>query len=211
MIGSPPIRPAPSSASAPEPPWLCGADRPGRILPAPIRRSSSSRARASTFTSPSTCPAAIGLCYLDNAAQLFWPLGYGDANPGDDVDFDSAQIPDPKCKPPYGDTTNLKIEKSAKPKVCEDTGADWKCSFLVTVTNTGPGAYSGDIEVTDTLSIPNPPTVSPPPWTCVPAGPSYTCTYPGAALNPGDSIDMCADDHRPQGRLEGRGQMLGDE
>src|ERR1700680_5143375 len=23
-------------------------------------------------------------------------------------------------------TTNLKIEKSAKPKVCEDTGADWK-------------------------------------------------------------------------------------
>ena len=135
-------------------------------------------------------PAAIGLCYLDNAAKLFWPLGYGDANPGDDVAFDSAQVPDAKCKPPYGDTTNLKIEKSAKPKVCEDTGLDWKCSFLVTVTNTGPGAYSGDIEVTDTLSAPNPPTVSPPPWACVPAGPGYTCTYPGAALNPGDSIDM---------------------
>ena len=50
--------------------------------------------------------------------------------PATDVDFDSGQIPDPNCKPPYGDTTNLKIEKSAKPKVCEDTGADWKCSFV---------------------------------------------------------------------------------
>ena len=42
----------------------------------------------------------------------------------------------------------------------------------------------------DSLSVPNPPTVSPAPWACVLAGPSYMCTYSGAALDPGDSIDM---------------------
>ena len=190
---------------APQPPWLCG----------PVGAAEYDCTYPPVFLFPGESvdlyvtidlPAAIGLCYLDNAAKLFWPLGYGDANPGDDVAFDSAQVPDAKCKPPYGDTTNLKIEKSAKPKVCEDTGLDWKCSFLVTVTNTGPGAYSGDIEVTDTLSAPNPPTVSPPPWACVPAGPGYTCTYPGAALNPGDSIDMLLTTTVPKADLKTAGK-----
>ena len=190
---------------APQPPWLCG----------PVGAAEYSCTYPPVFLFPGESvdlyvtvdlPAAIGMCYLDNAAKLFWPIGYGDANPGDDVAFDSAQVPDAKCKPPYGDTTNLKIEKSAKPKVCEDTGADWKCSFLVTVTNTGPGAYSGDIEVTDSLSVPNPPTVSPPPWACVPAGPGYMCTYPGAALNPGDSIDMLLTTTAPKADLKAAGK-----
>ena len=190
---------------APQPPWLCG----------PVGAAEYYCTYPPVFLFPGesvdlyvtiNLPAAIGLCYLDNAAKLFWPIGYGDANPGDDVAFDSAQIPDAKCKPPYGDTTNLKIEKSAKPKVCEDTGANWKCSFLVTVTNTGPGAYSGDIEVTDSLSVPNPPTVSPPPWACVPAGPGYMCTYPDAALNPGDSIDMLLTTTVPKADLKAAGK-----
>ena len=134
-------------------------------------------------------PAAIGLCYLDNAAKLFWPIGYGDANRGDDVSFELGAGSGCEVQAALRRHDQPQDQKSAKPKVCEDTGADWKCSFLVTVTNTGPGAYSGDIRL-PTPSVPNPPTVSPPPWACVPAGPGYTCTYPGAALNPGDSIDM---------------------
>ena len=97
---------------APQPPWLCG--------PVGVAEYYCTYPPVFLFPGESVdlyltvdLPAAIGLCYLDNVAKLFWPPGYGDANPGDDVSFDSAQVPDAKCKPPYGDTTNLKIEKSA--------------------------------------------------------------------------------------------------
>ena len=73
--------------------------------------------------------------------------GYGDANPADDFDFASAQVPNERCPPPHGEQTNLKIEKEAAP-ICDDGGDAWLCVYLVTVTNTGPGVYTGNIVVT---------------------------------------------------------------
>ena len=49
-------------------------------------------------------------------------------------------------------------------------------------------------------------TISPPPWACVPAGPGYMCTYPGAALNPGDSIDMVLTTTVPKADLKAAGK-----
>jgi hypothetical protein len=133
-------------------------------------------------------------CYAGNTAGLVWWDDYGDANPDDDFDYAEAQIPDENCAP-RGDRTNLTITKEALKKQCSLSGGTWHCSFLITVTNTGPGVYSGPIEISEEVSVPGTiaygPQPNPPAWNCVPAGgTSYTCNHAPVTLNPGQSVDL---------------------
>jgi hypothetical protein len=133
-------------------------------------------------------------CYAGNAAGLVWWDGYGDANPDDDFDYAEARIPDENCRP-RGDRTNLTIKKEAWKKHCTQSGGNWTCGFLITITNTGPGVYSGPIELNETLSVPGAiaygPQPNPPAWSCVPAGgTSYTCSHAPVTLNPGQGVDL---------------------
>lgn len=171
---------------APQPPWLCGAIGPDDYScsypPVFLLPGDGVDLFVSVKLPPNYKP-----CSLDNAARIVWPAGWGDANPGDDFAFASDFIPGKKCEPPKDPKTNLRILKSAVPKVCEDDGANWICSFLVTVTNTGPGVYNGPIQVTDTLSS-GTPLIWSLPWACAPSGPNWVCDHPAVVLNPGSSV-----------------------
>ena len=133
-------------------------------------------------------------CYAGNAAGLVWWDGYSDANADDDFDYAEAQIPDENCAP-RGDRTNLTITKEALRKHCTRSGDTWHCSFLITVTNTGPGVYSGPIELSEEVSasgtIAYGPQPNPPAWSCVPAGgTSFTCSHAPVTLNPGQGVGL---------------------
>ena len=154
-------------------------------------------------------PGETELCYLGNAAQIVWPLGWGDANPADDFDFSSALVPNQRCEPPRGDTTNLRIEKEGL-RVCLDREDTWFCAYRVTVTNTGPGVYTGNIVVSDVLSVAMPIVSAPPPWICTNPGPVHDCTFPSASLpdgpgggflNPGNSVVLLIGVNVPKGLL----------
>ncbi len=165
-----------------QPPWVCGALGP---------ISYECTTWAYLFPGESvdlyvtvTLPGDTDLCHLPNVAQLVWGPGWGDSDPSDDSDWDSAVVPSDKCGPPEGDTTNLKIEKRGDP-ICKDDGA-WVCEYSILITNTGPGVYKGDIVIDDTLSVPDPiGAPSPPDWTCTNPGPVHTCTFPEASLPDG--------------------------
>lgn len=142
-------------------------------------------------------PKSYTLCYLDNAAALEWPFGYHDANPLDDASFATAHIPGSYCPPPTGDHTNLTIHKYPYTKYCFADGADWNCLYLVVVTNTGPGVYSGKIVVDEVLPAGTTGLFSAP-WVCV-GGPAYSCTHPPVNLNPAQSIGLWVLVHVPGG------------
>ena len=138
----------------PSPPWVCGNTGPSQYecdYPnVPLWPGESVDLHVSV-----DLPADTNLCNLTNVAELAWAPGWGDADPSDDAAFANALIPNSKCNPPPGDHTNLKIEKHGLP-VCLDKGANWACLYAITVTNTGPGDYTGDIVVHDKLSVANP-------------------------------------------------------
>ena len=135
-------------------------------------------------------PEKTDLCYLPNAAQILWPPGLGDANPADDFAFASAQIPNASCAP-HGDTTNLTIHKEAYAPTCVDGGgaSDWICAYLITVTNSGTAAYTGNIVVDDTMSVNGDVVWLPPQWACTNPGPVHTCTFPSASLPDGGQLN----------------------
>ncbi len=136
-------------------------------------------------------PVAPPVCHLDNVAALVWPLGFGDANPADDIDLATATIPAAHCPPPAGEKTNLKIEKFPWVPVCSDTPAAFECQFLVIVRNMGPGNYTGTIKVDEILPAGTTATFSlQPPWTCAGAGPAYACEHEPVVLNPFQGVAL---------------------
>ncbi len=103
--------------------------------------------------------------------------------------------PEPPLVTPERTETNLTITKSAGPS--EATASGQNTPFTITVTNEGPGAFNGPIEVLDTLF--DGATVEPSngswsaPWTC--EGQSLAghpeqgiCTHPPVELDPGESV-----------------------
>jgi hypothetical protein len=143
-----------------------------------------------------TLPSSVNLCYLPNGARIAWPVGGGDANPGDDVDFAAAIVPATLCPPPPPpgtSTTDLTIDKIALTPTCDDWGAVWHCQYQVTVTNAaGLGTYDGNIVVSDTLPTADNIFVNAP-WMCTNGSPTHTCTYPAAHLLPGQSVFLFID------------------
>jgi hypothetical protein len=137
-------------------------------------------------------PNAYPHCTLTNAARIDWLPGTGDATPFDDIDWATALIPAAHC--PVKDTdTNLRIEKQSLG--CADLGGGThQCSYLATITNTGPGIYNGHIHFTDQIPavstanfFSNPAN----PFVCAGGPPNYTCqsTNPHT-LNPWEFVNI---------------------
>ncbi len=144
-------------------------------------------------------PDDFGECRLDNQVRITHAPGGSDQNtdPADDVASASADIPSPDC---VGPLTNLLIEKRAEgpcAPVPPEAGIDaLDCKFEVTVTNTGPGIYSGPLEIQDELP-PLPADTVLTLW--MPAGgcfvfgpPPQTCVLPLVTLGPGESVQIKA-------------------
>ena len=177
---------------APQPPWLCLAISPTEQQctygPAVLWPGDS----VDLFVNVDL-PAAFPACHLGNAAGLVWPLGIGDADPGDDMDWANALVPGAACPPAAGNETNLKIEKFPWLPVCQDVGASYLCRYFVTVTNTGPGVYNGAIKVDEQIPAGTTATFSPlAVWNCGGAAPAYTCEHAPIALNPGNGVALGA-------------------
>jgi uncharacterized repeat protein (TIGR01451 family) len=52
----------------------------------------------------------------------------------------------------------------------------WTCNYTITVTNTGPGSYNGQLQVQDTIPAGTTATFSGSGWGCVNGGTVYTCS-----------------------------------
>ncbi len=172
---------------SPMPPWNCAPVGPGAaqcLNPAVVLFPGQSTELDVVVDLPKDFPD----CYLDNVAQIDWPLGYGDANRSDDVGFASTHIPGSHCPPPQGKKTNLRIQKFAKPQCKPLQNGDWECLYVVVVTNTGPAVYNDVIKVDDTLPAGDTATfITPAPWSCADAAPTYHCATPPTTLNVGQS------------------------
>ncbi len=136
-------------------------------------------------------------CKLTNKAKINSPLGAPkNVNAADDQDQVTVDL-DPKfCR---GSTipSNLRLDKHAQTGVCEFGGNGWQCDYTVTATNTGPGIYTGLLEVEDTLQVNGggvtmdavlPPAYG---WVCADNGPaSKRCSIANANLAVNGTVDF---------------------
>jgi hypothetical protein len=151
-----------------------------------------------SFVVPSASQAR---CSYKNKVEILEPAGGSDGNleAGDDTAFGEAKFPpfEKEGRTYCGPPTNLAIAKTAG--ACATTASGQNCGFTITVTNKGPNAYKGPIEIRDTLFDGK--TVEPSngswstPWTC--EGQSAAghpeqrvCTHPPLKLEPGDSVAL---------------------
>ncbi|MDZ4841031.1 MAG: hypothetical protein SH859_02645 [Hyphomicrobium aestuarii] len=134
-------------------------------------------------------PASYPLCHLPNIAEIKWAPGGSlwNTNLLDDIDDATAMIPAANCPPPGGNT-NLRLQKVADPAACTKDGGNFLCRYRLTVTNTGPGVYNGDIVVRDKPPV-GTAALFGAGWDCVPAD-GYNCSKPAAVLNPGQDANM---------------------
>ena len=98
------------------------------------------------------------------------------------------EVPPP---PPPG-KPRLKTEKTFER--CTRTEAGVRCTWTVTITNTGDGAYNGRLGIRDMLVMPLPgasasaTALTPPPaWTCTSVGAGVACRSASTTLAPGAS------------------------
>ncbi len=138
-------------------------------------------------------PAQPVICRLTNIASIDWPHGWGDADPTDDSDAASANVPAEECDP-HGERTNLKIEKHNLGN-CYPFNDAMRCQYSIVVTNEGPGQYTDPIVVTDTIPAGTTAHFSGGGWDpCVGGPPTYTCTHPPVAggMGIGDTVVLFA-------------------
>ena len=180
------VTPAPWACAGGAPTYQCATTVPVVLNPGQF----------TAFGVNVTVPAAsvkAGQCKVPNKVHITYAPGGSDenTNPADDDASAVANVPAEQC---LGKQTNLKIEKLAGPcerKTVNDVSG-YVCVFGVRVTNTGPGAYNGNIVVDDTFgNAPFATAFAPtPPWNCVGGGANWQCTYPGAALAPGGQVSF---------------------
>ncbi len=125
-------------------------------------------------------------CKLTNKAKIDAPLGAPkNILASDDTDQITVGLPEKFCKEPK---TNLKIEKRASPKQCEQQGNGWWCTYLIRVINTGPGDFNGPIEVEEALPAEPLDANWNAPWTCQgTGGAGAVCKHPVTAMAPNNS------------------------
>ena len=129
-------------------------------------------------------PAGFDKKQAKNCAIIDWNGGT-DGNAGNDEDCLTASVCDP-----WSEDCPLDL-------ALEKTG-DWhcllgdQCWFDINVSNISSDPYVGNLVVKDLPQF-NLPLVDyqvQPDWSCVPNGGTYTCTMPGALLNPGDNATL---------------------
>ena len=103
-------------------------------------------------------PVDFDRCGLANLAEIVGAPGGSrwNTNPDDDKDVAVVKVPKPDCTTDTPDVpevdhdpiplnTNLKIEKKFLKSETYSRGEKWDSMWSVTVTNTGPGTYRGEI------------------------------------------------------------------
>jgi hypothetical protein len=123
-------------------------------------------------------------CKLTNKARIDSPLGAPkNIIAADDKDQITVDLPAKFCK----QQTNLKLEKAVDANGClKGVGGVHHCYYNVTVTNTGPGDYNDKIVVEENIPPGMTAVFAGMGWSCVPAGPDYTCTWNNPPLNAGE-------------------------
>jgi uncharacterized repeat protein (TIGR01451 family) len=149
-----------------------------------------------------------------SATATFAPVFPFDGSPGICL---SPMIvePEPPLTAPKANETNFTITKAAGPSQATATGQN--TTFTITVTNAGPGAYNGPIELRDTLF--DGATVEPSngswsaPWVC--EGQSSSghpeqgiCTHPAVALDPGESVVLTLEIEAPNSFVAPSGSQV---
>ena len=123
--------------------------------------------------------------------------------------------PEPPLTAPKAKETNFAIAKEAGPS--EATAAGQNTVFTITVTNEGPSAYDGPIEVRDTLF--DGATVEPSngswsaPWVCEGQSDSGhpergICTHPDVELDPGESVVLTLEIEAPNSFIAPSGSQV---
>jgi hypothetical protein len=131
------------------------------------------------------------LCRLPNVVKIYRPAPGSpiNNNPGDDIAGDTAFVPEEICKQP---PTDLRLHKwGAQAVGCNAQNGQWRCPWIVDVTNVGNADYTGKVVVKDWL----PPAASGATmqeqggvWNCVGNAPSVTCTHPATTIKPGQKV-----------------------
>lgn len=158
--------------------------------------------------------APTGQCQIKNSVTLLVPAAGSSQNTfgGDDASSAMAQLApvfpmngNPYCVAPMvhepGDDltspeageTNLAITKTAGASTRTATGQN--TPFVITVTNTGPGVYSGPIVVRETLPVEPSNGSWSAPWACegqlaVGHPEQGLCAHPPVTLQPGESVTL---------------------
>jgi uncharacterized repeat protein (TIGR01451 family) len=93
-------------------------------------------------------------------------------NKADDTASATGNLPALLC-PFILPVSNLRLDKNAQNGTCHGVGGGWQCDYTVRVRNTGPSAFSGQINVLDWIPPFSPPGTkvsfnSPHPWNCGP-------------------------------------------
>ena len=128
-------------------------------------------------------PANFGPDVVMHVKSMIWPdeavKDGNDVNDSDSAPIDIVDPPQPVA-PPMPD---IAVSKVANQGACQ---AGSLCRFSVNAINKGPGAFAGDIRITDTIQPSATLTgFSPSGWSCTGSGGQVNCTFAGATLAQG--------------------------
>jgi len=131
----------------------------------------------------------------DDAAEIEAPPVEGDEPP------EIVEPPPGDGVPPGDDELPPDLEKQKTgPAECFEAGV---CTFTVTITNNGPGIWSGPLFEHDTLP-PGSTLVDygpQPDWLCTQAGDGVDCEHAPVVLNPGDAVTLTLNVLLPPGMV----------
>lgn len=128
-------------------------------------------------------PADFGPDSILHTKDMVWPdPAVKDRMPENDRHVSTITIVDPAATP----AADLVVAKLANQGRCT---AGEPCRFSVTVTNKGPGAWSGPISIADAITPASTRLTgfSPPEWTCKGGSGNVACALPAVTLAPGAS------------------------
>lgn len=129
-------------------------------------------------------------CRVPNRAWISNPLGAPlNTEAGDDADADTHTVPAALCREP---NSNLRLQKSPTLDRCVTVASgEALCRYRIDITNTGPGPYSGPIEVRDEFPAGAELLLGPGPWICdPPVGNARLCRRPPMVLPTGSTTSF---------------------
>jgi hypothetical protein len=177
--------PAAAAAAPANPPWACQSVAGGYRCTHPQVTLAPGQSRTLVFK----CTPGQGWPgdQITNCASFNYAAS--GKKPFGKLTDDKACVSLPVCKPGEAHCCppNLKVEKKAAVAFCTTDGG---CTFEITITNTGLGAYSGPI-VIDETTAPGAAQLAAgsqtAPWACTKTAGGYRCTHPTVVLAPGQS------------------------
>lgn len=180
-------------------PWACVGGPPGytcTTAAAPVI------APGSHLTIPVSidldrAPLEAAKCWAPNTVAITAPLGGTNQNfdAADDTSIataDAAWIRFDEGGPlelVLCDPTNLATKKVAKGD-CENTADGSKCSYEITITNTGPDPFKGQIDIKDEFVTAPSKVEFGGDWACGGAGATRTCSHAPFELLKGQSVSL---------------------